>query len=504
MRTSPVILLAAAIACGRARVQQSGGAPRADGGTADAGGISTDAGSTADAGPVTYSIARVALHVHSAISHDACDHHATDGGPLASLDQDCLDQLEAALCSAKLDVAFLTDHPRFMDDKPMADDVLLRGRGEVPLRDADGNVVGMQLPCGTQVAAGWEGTHTMPLGLARMPADDNAFGTHIDANTSLADIPASMLQSLKTDGMEWYNVHGNFIALLGGQGDLVGGTIDLPHIADLFDALKDLEPFLQGGNGAADLAYLPLLKAHFPEVGVQKWHQVLGARFVAAGLGNDVHRNVSVKPLCKGALAMAACQAVGAAYPNILTALGTGGQFMLTDNERLDSYARVLRWLNNRALVKSPGIDGAREARGHGRSYGVFAVLGEPGPVSFRARTAAGDVLQMGDSGNANGATLLVRLPDLPTPELGPQWSAADAARAQVHTLLWRTTADGPQLAAEWRQNSTSVEFTAPGPGMYSVEVRVTPHHLDNLVGSGASLTSTEYRWVLMNAIQLQ
>ena len=90
---------------------------------------------------------------------------------------------------------------------------------------------------------------------------------------------------------------------------------------------------------------------------------------------------------------LAACQAAGAAYPNILTALGTGGQFMLTDNERLDSYARVLRWLNNRALVRQPGIDGAREALGHGRSYGVFAVLGEPGPVSFRARTAAGDVL---------------------------------------------------------------------------------------------------------------
>src|SRR5438270_12299432 len=145
MRTSPILLLAAALACGRARVQQSGGGPGTDGGPADAGVVSTDAGSTPDAGPVTYSIARVALHVHSAISHDACDHHATDGGPLASLDQDCLDQLEAALCSQRIDIAFLTDHPRYMDDKPIEDDVLLRGRGEQPLRDASGAVIGAQL-----------------------------------------------------------------------------------------------------------------------------------------------------------------------------------------------------------------------------------------------------------------------------------------------------------------------------------------------------------------------
>ena len=91
------LLILLTVACGRARVQQQGqDAP-------DAGETATDAGQPADAGAedgghagadagVTYQIARVALHVHSAISHDACDHHATDGGPLASLDQDFLDQ----------------------------------------------------------------------------------------------------------------------------------------------------------------------------------------------------------------------------------------------------------------------------------------------------------------------------------------------------------------------------------------------------------------------------
>jgi hypothetical protein len=531
MRTSPTLLatLALALACGRARVRDLDNADSGTDAGTDAGSeAGSDAGSDggADAG-VTYSISRVALHVHSAISHDACDHHGTDGGPLATLDQDCLDQLEAALCASRIDVAFLTDHPRYMDDKSLPDDLLLRGRGEIPITDGQGNVTGMRLACGAQLSAGWEGTHTMPLGLVRLPSDDAAYGTHVDVNTTLAaeqamvaavhdaggivwtahseapDISASNLQQLQTDGMEWYNVHGNFIALLGGQGDLVGGTFDLGSIGQLVDALKGLEPFLKGGHGAADLAYLPLLRAHFPEVGLQKWHQVLGARRVSAALGNDVHQNVSVKPLCKGALAMAACQVAAAAYPNVLTSLAAGGQLLLSDGERIDSYARVLRWLNNRALVKSPGIDGAREAMAHGRAYGVFAVLGEPGPVAFQARTASGDVLEMGDEGAAQGATLLVRLPDPPAPELGPRWTAADAARAQLHTLLWRTTAGGPELAAEWWQNSTRVEFAAPGPGHYSVEMRIVPRHLDGL-GASLALVGSEYRWVLMNAIELR
>src|SRR5260221_2983883 len=245
MRTSFILCLALALACARAQVHELANEDAGSDAGADAavsGDAGTDAGTDAgaDAGPVTYSIQRVALHVHSAISHDACDHHSTDGGPLMSLDQDCLDQLEAALCSAKIDVAFLTDHPRYMDSKPLPDDLLLRGRGEQPLYDGQGNVKGMVLPCGTQVAAGWEGTHTMPLGLARLPIDDNAYGTHVDTSTSLADeqamvaavhasggivftahseepdITAANLQQLGTDGMEWYNVHGNFIALLGG------------------------------------------------------------------------------------------------------------------------------------------------------------------------------------------------------------------------------------------------------------------------------------------------
>src|SRR5258706_10376072 len=164
MRTS--FILAMALACARSQVHELSVDDAGSDSGPDAAVVETTADAGLDAGPITYSIQRVALHVHSAISHDACDHHSTDGGPLLSLDQDCLDQLEAALCSAKIDVAFLTDHPRYMDSKLLPDDLLLRGRGEQPLYDGQGNVNGMVLPCGTQVAAGGEGTPTHPLGLA--------------------------------------------------------------------------------------------------------------------------------------------------------------------------------------------------------------------------------------------------------------------------------------------------------------------------------------------------
>jgi len=140
---------------------------------------------------------------------------------------------------------------------------------------------------------------------------------------------------------------------------------------------------------------------------------------------------------------------------------------------------------------------------GRGRSYGVFAVLGEPGEVRFQARTASGPLLEMGDDGAAAGATLLARMPDRPVAELGAQWTAADAQRAELHALLWRTTASGRALAAEWREFSAQVELPAPGPGAYSLEIRLVPHHLDNLLASAKPLAANEFRWILTNAIVL-
>src|SRR5437870_2773302 len=129
-----LIALAIALAgCGRASVQPLGdaGGPAdaalpADGsvaafdaGEADAGQLD---GGAADAGalfPV-----RTALHLHSAISHDACDGHSSHPGPLIDRDLACVRQLKQGLCSARIEVALLTDHPAYMDTLGFADDLL--------------------------------------------------------------------------------------------------------------------------------------------------------------------------------------------------------------------------------------------------------------------------------------------------------------------------------------------------------------------------------------------
>jgi hypothetical protein len=51
---------------------------------------------------------------------------------------------------------------------------------------------------------------------------------------------------------------------------------------------------------------------------------------------------------------------------------------------------------------------------------------------------------------------------------------------------------------------SAPVEVPVQAPGRYWVEIRLVPHHLDGLVGGATALTSAEYRWVLMNAIDLR
>src|SRR5262249_33750099 len=154
------------------------------------------------------------------------------------------------------------------------------------------------------------------------------------------------------------------------------------------------------------------------------------------------HQNVSVAPLCKGAVAQAACQLAGAAYPNVLTALANGGPLLLDDGQRIDSYARVLRWLNNRVPVRAGSVRAVTAALGSGAGYGVFAVLGEPGAVDLWAEGPAGHV-GMGQAGDWTNAVISARLPDLPAPELGAQWTPDDAARAELRAVLWRTTVAG-------------------------------------------------------------
>lgn len=534
MRTSlavlPVCVVAALSSCGQdAALKSSGAGTRVLAPVPASSVVAAAQGAPAEA--PAWLTARVAVHFHSPISHDACDGDGKPDGPLAGRDQTCLAQLREALCASKIDVGLLTDHPAHTSELTFEEDLLyLAAAGDQLVIDASGAPIANRIACpggGTAlVAAGFEGTHSMPLGL-HGKLDPALYGVHALATTAPADLaalnagvkaaggvlfmahseesdmPASVLAPLEGAGMEWYNVHGNFKMLLGQ--DQVGAGLSLKDVPLLLKTLKGFEPFLAGSSSgaSADLVYLVLLSAAFPEPGLQKWHDVLGHRFVPGALGNDVHRNISVAPLCKGALAKVACAALAGGSPNALTLLATGGDVRLVDGERIDTFARVLRWLNNRVLVKHKTVDEAVAALAAGRGYGVFAVLGEPGAFAYWADAPAGRI-ELGGEAPAAGTKLRVRLPDPPAPELGAQWTPADAAKAELRAILWRTTAAGKTQVAELKAFGATVEVDPPGPGAYSLEVLLTPHHLDAALGSASALASHEYRWLLTNAIVLK
>ena len=176
---------------------------------------------------------------------------------------------------------------------------------------------------------------------------------------------------------------------------------------------------------------------------------------------------------------------------------------MLSDGARLDSFARILRWLNNRVLVHEVSMPAVRDALGAGRSYGLFAVFGEPGAFAVWAETRAGR-LELGGEGPAAGAVLRARLPDLPAPELGAQWTPAEAALAGLRAVLYRTTAAGKEIAAEWTTFGATVELPITAPGAYTLEVRIVPKHLQRQLSSARALADVEYRWILPNPIFLR
>jgi hypothetical protein len=512
-----------------------------DAGTPDAGqpDAGTDAGTDAgvdagfdagvDAGPIAYQTARVIVHLHSAISHDACDGHSAHDGGLGARDPVCLQQLEDGICAAKIDVAFLTDHPSYVSDQTREDALLSRpGRGETWELTDGGLEHGNRKLCADGhsfvLATGVEGTHTLPIGLAQKLPDYSvstdssatvaglvqlaqqihaAGGLYFTAHSEEADLPASLLQQIPSDGMEWYNPHANFKELYGQGGDQIGANGDYSQIGATLNTLKGMEPFLLGGSAQADLLYVLLLHGGFPEAGVRKVHEVLSVRHITAVVGADVHQNVSVTPICKGSAAQLACQALLQAYPNLLTALISGGTVTLSDGVRLDAYARVMRWLNNRVLVTEKSVAGVEDGLRAGRVWSVFAVFGEPGPFAVWADGAQGRV-ELGSNASV-GNTLHVRLPDPPAPELGAQWTPAEAATATVRTVLWRTDAAGKTQMTQWIGTGTEVTYVAQSPGAYTIESWITPTQLLTPLGpKAAELAGYEYRWVMSNPIYVQ
>ncbi len=465
---------------------------------------------------------RGVVHVHSPYSHDACDGNGLSAGePNAS----CLADLRLAACAAGLDFVALTDHPSFMRDYAFTADLLYNPNAGDALVDGSSGPLANRLHCPdghtVLVTVGYEATHTMPLGLehhvaaahyagltdatplsdaqALVGALEAAGAVTAIAHSEESDLSAARILEAGIDAMEWYNPHGNFKTALGG--DTVSG--DATQVLGL---LGDFGPFVQGSTSQAhpDLVYLLLLPS-WPQAGFDKWREVLRTRTVTGLLGSDVHQNVAVAPLCTQSdpLQQAACIAAAEALlPPWLASLIGGGTIVLSDGQRLDAFARVLRWLENRVLVDTLSTQNIAAALRAGRSYGVFTVFGSPQGFALRARDQTSRTFVLGES-TTGPLHLMVDVPARPVAMGGAPFTAIQADAAEVRTVVFHTDSTGTYPVHDSSGLGRTVELDVSAAGAYHVELWLRPRHLTAALGSEAALADREYLWVISNPLRI-
>jgi hypothetical protein len=237
-----------------------------------------------------------------------------------------------------------------------------------------------------------------------------------------------------------------------------------------------------------------------PEAGFDKWRTIQRRRPITGLLGTDIHRNVRIDPVCTGLL-RPLCEALAGLYPNVLTLLISGGFINLTDGERLDSYVRIMSWLDNRVLANDTTPRGIESAIREGRVYGVFTIFGDVEGFRFVAHREGVD-WELGTE-VAAPATLRVQLPDRPIAQSRVSFTEAQADTAEIRAQLFRTDGAGTTAVAETTALGDLLELDAVEPGAYHVEVRITPLHLEEALGSESALANDEYLWIITNPIRV-
>ena len=458
---------------------------------------------------------RLIAHLHSAFSHDACDELGLDAEGKPNVE--CVRRLKQALCQERIGHVFMTDHPGNARDAawealfyadPPADDELLLHDG-VPWAVRFACAEGEGGPDGrVTLMVGYEGTHTMPLGLRRpmdwernvafvdeTPTDDlvaltaavaASGGKLAIAHSEESDLSAATIAAHDVAAMELYNFHANFNEVLG---------------EGLGDALFELDRFLGQAADTPDgnLAAL-ILFGSYPEAALEKWRAVSAVRPITAFAGADAHENVTFPAFCQD---MVVCEGLVADYPNLVEYLKTGGPVPLSDGERLDWYARVFRWVHNRVYVASADAaspEAVEAAFLAGRSVVVFEVLGTADGVAFIAESADGALHDLGETVPRTGMTLWARSPELPSPPPYMRWS--DGSAAVMESIVWHTDATGTTEVARWSTPGTWQQVVVEKAGAYQLEVVLTPKHLASELGPAAHLADAPYRWVETNAIR--
>ncbi|TNE83941.1 MAG: hypothetical protein EP330_31340 [Deltaproteobacteria bacterium] len=452
MRVIPVLAL---LACG-------GGADTApesterpwSGGLEDLDGVSEVRG---------YRRARTIVHLHSPWSHDACDGDPLpDGEPNAP----CLADLRAGLCAARIDAAFLTDHPTHAAYQPYAD-LFHPQSGDTLLPDAQAPFAsGIDCDDGHRVHwfPGIE-DELMPVGLdahvpgtaeerdasyndattAGLTASSDAGAAVLVAHTEGRDLAwLEELQDAGLVGIEIFNLHAMFAP------DIRQDDLGLEALG----WVNDTRPFIHPDEtGEPDLLFLGVLLEQAPSI--ERWEALLQRGPTVGVAGTDAHQN---------------------AVP-----------LETRDGERFDSYRRSLRWFSNHLLVEGQGPGVYEEALRAGRNHVVFEALGLPLGVDLALTDDSGTTWEVGSSPTGEG-TLLVGCPSL-SPE-SPQGLRAPEITVSV-------LKDGEVF------HEGCGEVSTDGPGAYRVKVEVTPYHLEPFLGAEPETYFRPFPWVYTNAIRV-
>lgn len=408
---------------------------------------------------------RAIIHLHSHHSHDACDGDPQPGGVP---DEACLQDLRDALCVTRIDVAFTTDHPVHAAEVPLEKLLLIRGDDEPVMGPEDTPIASwMVCPDGHRVLMlpGIESGEMMPLGLEAHVVE--AYGESSPASfKKIRDAGAlawvahtegrdvAELATLGLDGIELYQLHANL------DPDIREEDLGL----DPGGFLADVAPFFFGGVAdppEPDLAPLGFLVPNEPSiVALEQLGQTLR---LTASAGTDAHQNV-----------------IASDAP---------------DGERVDSYRRMIRWFNNRIRLDGPLTPAsAKAALRAGHNHIVFESFGTPLGFDFHARGGA-DITEMGaEVEHTPGLQLVAALP-----RLDPR-SPQGATPPALEGRLYRATAEGRELLKSWTDGA--IEHEVPGPGVYRVEVWITPRHLEPYLGElAADYTGRVLPWIYSGAV---
>ncbi|MBX7192279.1 MAG: hypothetical protein K1X94_09485 [Sandaracinaceae bacterium] len=423
-----------------------------------------------------YHLARAIVHLHSPLSHDACDGEGFVDGALA--DEACLDHLRFAACALHMDTLWLTDHAPHVEEVSFEAAHWATRPEDDLVRDAGGAAIAAHWGCDdghrVLVMVGSE-NEMMPVGLTRHPSTDPAvladparLGPIYDADGAeaaavfreagglvlYAHTEGHSLEQIRgssPDGIEIYNTHANVDPNI--REEFLGlGRLDYaPMLLRFQNAGFHLEP---------DLAVLSFLSEN--DNALDKWDTLLAEGRTVFGTGGcDAHENTF--------------------------------STLMPDGERGDSYRRMMYWHTHHLLVSGEGREAMMEALGSGRFYLTFEVFGTPVGFDFRADTALGATCEMGQHCPA-GSTLRVSRPSLP-----PGFPSDPAPRITLRILR---AADGGAVEVA-RGEGEELTFVADEVGVYRAEVRMVPEHARPYLGRFADELVREVPWVYSNPIDV-